>query len=380
MEEWEEQQNKEDEVDLVGLVAGVWDQRRFVAKVTGAFVLFGLIVALLSPVEYQVSATLLPESQSSQSLAGSLLQQYGGLLGGGSINLGQDGSISPQFYPTIVQSLPFQLELLKEEVHFSELDTTMSVYTYFDEIYTPSVFYYIRAYTLGLPRKIMNLFSTKQQSDQEVQLSRGQGVEGFKTESIYFVTGRQMSVISKMRERISANMDRETGTLQLVVEMQDPRAAAEIGQASIKLLKEHVISYRTEKAMQNLEFAKEQKSRAEARFTNAQNRLAEFRDSNMNLATAKAQTQEERLQSEYELAFNLFNSLAQQVEQAELRVQEETPVVNVLQPIQVPLSNSKPNTPLIVILSLFLGFFASLAILFSRRILDTFKHPPTPSL
>lgn len=37
------------------------------------------------------------------------------------------------------------------------------------------------------------------------------------------------------------------------------------------------------------------------------------------------------------LAFNVYNSVAQQVEQAKLKVQKQTPVVSVLQPVQVPV-------------------------------------------
>ncbi|MDZ7717087.1 MAG: hypothetical protein U5J95_12840 [Balneolaceae bacterium] len=76
---------------------------------------------------------------------------------------------------------------------------------------------------------------------------------------------------------------------------------------------------------------------ARKRFEQAQQQLAEFRDSNINLATAKAQSREQELQSQYDLTFNLYNSLSQRLEQAKLDLQEETPVLTVLQPVSVPL-------------------------------------------
>ena len=53
----------------------------------------------------------------------------------------------------------------------------------------------------------------------------------------------------------------------------------------------------------------EQLATAEARFEEAQLTLAEFRDSNQGTLSAKAQTEEQRLNSEYQIAFNLYNGL-----------------------------------------------------------------------
>lgn len=275
----------------------MWDRRRFIAKVTGIFVIIGLLIALLSPVEYEINATLLPEAQSMQSGVSGLLEQYGGLLGMSSnLSMGQERTIPPQLYPNIVQSLPFQLELLNTRTTFSEFDTTTTVYVFFDEIYTPSVFSYVIGYTIGLPGKIRGLF----QEEAPVQPLP----KGFATDSIVSVTKNQMEVIEDMRERMTVGLDEESGTLTLTAEMPDPQAAAEIGQTGITLIKEYIKNYRTRKAMQNLEFAEEQMAKAKERFEQAQNRLVKFRDSNVILTTAKAQAEEQRLQSEFDLAFN----------------------------------------------------------------------------
>ena len=365
VEEWEERDTEEREIDLVELARHIWDERFFIAKVTGVFVIIGLLVALLSPKEYQTGATLMPELQSSQSTANNLLQQYGGLLGmsGGNLDAGQQGMIPPTLYPQIVQSLPFQLELLNKRVHFAEFDTTTTVYTFFDEVYTPSVFSYIMAYTVGLPGKIIGLIKGEEETDQPLP-------QGFATDSVVSVTKGQMEVIDNMRERVTVSLNEETGVINLMVEMPDPNAAAQVGKTSIALLKEYMTNYRTRKAKEDLEQAQQQLEEVRQRFEEAQNRLAEFRDSNVNLATAKAQTREQRLQSEYDLAFNVYNSLSQQVEQAKLKVQEQTPVVSILQPVQVPLEDTTSGLLILILITL-LGFLLSLVwILLSSFMLD----------
>jgi uncharacterized protein involved in exopolysaccharide biosynthesis len=324
----------------------------------------GLLVALLSPKEYQTSATLLPESQSAQGGAAGLLDQYGGMLGlsGANLNMDQQGMIPPTLYPQIVQSLPFQLELLNKEVEFAEFDTTATVYTFFDKVYTPSVFSYAKEYTLGLPGKMIGLIKGEEEIERPLP-------EGFGADSVVSVTKEQMSVIENMQERVAVSLDEETGVISLSVEMPDPNAAAQVGKTSIGLLKEYMKNYQTRKAQEDLKYARQQLQDVKQRFEEAQNRLAEFRDSNINLATAKAQTREQRLQSEYDLAFNVYNSVAQRVEQAKMKVQEQTPVVSILQPVQVPIDESKPQKINILLVFFTLGVFLSLVFIFSKKYL-----------
>ncbi|MAO66092.1 MAG: hypothetical protein CL666_13945 [Balneola sp.] len=353
VEEWEEDQNGEREIDLIELARYIWDNRSTIYKFVAVGIVLGLTVALLSPKEYQSGATLMPEMQSTESGASRLLQQYGGLLGmsGGGNMEGGGSMIPPQLYPQIVQSLPFQLELLNEEVEFPRFETSTTVYTFFDEVYTPSVLTHIKGYTIGLPGKIIGLFK---EEAPKAALPRG-----FETDSVISVTKNQMAIIDNMRERVSISLNEETGVINLTVTMPDPQASAQLAQTSIGLMKEYVVNYRTRKAEEDLRFAREQLEMAKAEFETVQNRLAEFRDSNINLSSARAQTQEQRLQSEYDLAFNVYNSVAQQVEQAKLKVQEQTPVVSVLQPVQVPVDD---ETSGLLILIGFITFSGGLSI------------------
>jgi len=363
VEEWDEGRGSgETEIDLVELARHIWENRSTIYKFVVVGIVLGLAVALLSPKEYQSGATLMPEVQSSQGGASRLLQQYGGLLGlgGGSADLGSETSIPPMLYPQIVQSLPFQLQLLNTDVDFAEFGTTTTVYNFFEEVYAPSVLSYVKGYTVGLPGKLVGLFK---EEEAPKPLPRG-----FETDEVISVTKNQMEIIENMRERVSVSLNEESGVINLTVTMPDPQAAAQIAQTSIGLIREYVTNYRTRKAEQDLEFAREQLSTAKTDFEAAQNRLAEFRDGNVNLATARAETELQRLQSEYDLSFNVYNTLAQQVEQAKLKVQEQTPVVSVLQPVQVPVDDE--SSGLMVLVTFVIGaIIVSLLFVVTRLIL-----------
>lgn len=346
-----------DEIDLLGMVLFFWERRRLIAKITGAFFILGIVIVLLSRVEYQSSTTLLPESQSSGSMASSLLQRYGGMLGMRGSTGGGEGGLSTGLYPKIIESLPYQVELMNEEVYFSSLDTTLTIHEYFQNEYPPSSLEYIKRYTLGLPGQLRNLFSSDSSGARKVTV-----VKKIARDSVVSLPGEQAGTAGKLKNRITINHGEE-GLLTLTAEFPDPNAAAEVGQAAINILKEYVRDYRTQKAKKELEFAREQVQEAKKRFEEAQNKLAEFMDSNVNLATAKAKTRQQELQSKYDLAFSLYNSLSQNLQQAKLKVEERTPVFTTVEPFRIPGGPSKPNTSLIIIVFTLLGFLIGLGYL-----------------
>ena len=154
-----------DTIDLVALAKTIWENRKTVYKVVGIFLILGLLIAFLSPVEYDTQATLMPELPSSGSSSGAagLLQKYGGLLGinSSSLSSSDQSTINPMLYPNIISSTPFMLELMNQKVQSAEYDTTVTVFTYFNGVYTPSVFSYVLKYTIGLPGQIKKLFEGK---------------------------------------------------------------------------------------------------------------------------------------------------------------------------------------------------------------------------
>ena len=312
----------------------------------------GLLIALFSPDEFSTSATLMPEAESTQSTAGSLLNRYGGLLGiSGGVNGSAEGTIPPQLYPNVVQSLPFQIELMNTPVHFADVDTTVTPHVFFTEVKSPSVLGYAKRFTIGLPGQIIKLFKGDQPEDEAV-------ITKVDRDSVLHLSKEQMETVKTMRQRLTVSVDQETGVITLNSEFPDPQATAEIGQAGIVLLKEYMRDYRTRKANQDLEFVQGQVAEAKKDFEQAQQNLAEFQDSNLNLATAKAETRRQELQSQYDLAFNLYNSLNKHLQQAKMQVQEQTPVFSVLQPVSVPLKDNTSGLLILVVSGILGGIIA----------------------
>jgi LPS O-antigen subunit length determinant protein (WzzB/FepE family) len=86
-----------------------------------------------------------------------------------------------------------------------------------------------------------------------------------------------------------------------------------------------------------------------------------------------ARTEEERLMNEYQLAFQVYSQLAQQLETAQIKVKEDTPVFSIVKPVTVPIEKSKPNRPLILIIWTFLGGIIGVGWIFGKQFLKDIK-------
>jgi uncharacterized protein involved in exopolysaccharide biosynthesis len=164
--------------------------------------------------------------------------------------------------------------------------------------------------------------------------------------------------------------------------MRDPEVVAQLTDTIAGMLANYVIGYRTQKAQADFNFIHNSYLDSRQRFLTAQQNLASFRDQNRNIISAVTATKEEQLKDEFNVAFNVYNSLAQQLEQARIKVQEATPVFKVIEPARIPLRAS-PVRYLLVFFSVLMGFFVALGLMFikylSSPIIQTESEEPEPS-
>jgi uncharacterized protein involved in exopolysaccharide biosynthesis len=362
----ESQNNKpiiqNDEIDLLEIFRKIKNGRKIIFKSVVVFFVIGLILTLGTPKQYKSSVTLLIESSSGSSGMSGLLQQFGGLAG---ISLGSGGSkdaLSPELYPEVVKSTPFLLEIMNQKVTESKYDSTLTVAQYLERRTKSSLGSVIMDYTIGLPGKIIGWLRGKPKAQKP----------SIKNQGLFRITPAQTSMIGLLAGCITTKQKESSGTLIISAEMQDPQVAALLVDSVVKSLTRYVTDYRTQKAKTDLQFVEQRHAEAEAKYISAQRALASHKDQNKNIIFATVKTEEDRLQAEYSLAFNVFNSLSQQLEQAKMKLQENTPVFKILEPAQVPLRRSKPQTSLILIGVCFLGTLVGTVIILGKDALQ--KH------
>ncbi|MEM8969194.1 MAG: Wzz/FepE/Etk N-terminal domain-containing protein [Bacteroidota bacterium] len=380
--------DEEDEIDLLKLFQQVWSRRKVVFITMGITFALGLFIAIVSPAEYSTEIILMPQTSDPSSLGGSssILTQLGGFAG---VGLGgASGTLDKTLYPDITQSTSSYLAIMDEEMYFSSLDTSMNLYYYFTEVNTPSVTEHIKRYTLGLPRMLIRLPISLLSSSEKPSLVQNtdqvfpdnlQKAEDHntlnKSDTLYqpiMLTSLQLSVIAKLGERIITTIE-GNGMVKVSATMPDPLVAAKSTKLAVNYLTQYITDYRIEKAQADLIFIEKQYEDKKNRYNEAQQMLASIQDRNSNIVTERGRIELERARTDYNLAFSLYQSVAQQLEQARIKVQEETPAFKVLEPIQIPLRKSAPNEELIIILSLFAGVALGFAIIIIQIIYNNIK-------
>ncbi len=184
----------------------------------------------------------------------------------------------------------------------------------------------------------------------------------------------QDKIANAIRGSVMLAVDKKTSVISLTVTAQDPKVAAEISEEVISRLQTYVTNYRTEKARLDVQYYETLYAEAKDAYFKSQQQYAGYVDRNQGVILQRVKTEQERLQNEMNLNYQLYNTCAQQLQAAKAKVQQETPVFTIINPPQVPLKRSKPSKVTILFASIFLGgVIAAVWILWGRDTLASFK-------
>lgn len=355
-------QEEEKEIDLLELAYKLWSQKKLLLVWCLWGALAGLIIAFSIPKEYTTEVKLAPESQSARMSFSGGLSALASMAGLSASSGGGSDAVYPQLYPDIVESVPFATSLFNVPLTDSEGNTLLLRDYLKEDISTPWW-----SHVIGFPMKavgfVLSIGRSKDKEDADTMI-----IDNFQ------LTPEEMGLVGMIRARVKASVDQKTNLISIETEMQDPLISAVLVDTVVKRLQDYVTDYRTNKARKDLEYAEMLNREAQQAYYKAQQELADYLDRNQNLATRSAQVTKDRLENESELAFNVFNETAIQVQNAKSKVQETTPVYTVITPATVPLRPTSPKKGLIIGGCVFLAFIACSAwILFGTPLVAEYK-------
>lgn len=337
-----------DEIDIMELLRKLFKDWKLILKWCGIAAVAGLVIAFSIPKEYTVDAKMAPE-MTSKSGSGSL-SSLASLAGINLSSMSTVDAVYPDLYPDIVSSTPFVVELFPVQVTFK--DKKESVTT---DLYT-----YLKDYTRGpwwgkvtsAPFKLLGWF-------MGLFREKVEPVEGYAALDSRELTQEQEDIAKAIRGSIALSVDKKTSVMSMTVTAQDPQVATKICEEVITRLQTYVTSYRTEKSRKDLEYYETLYEESKEAYFASQQRYASYMDRNQGVVLQRVRTEQERLQNEMNLNYQLYNACAQQLQTAKAKVQQETPVFTVINPPQVPLKRSKPSKVKILLASIFLGGMAA---------------------
>ena len=354
--------NEELEIDLMDLLRKVVSIRKKIYKAAGIGLIIGGIVAISIPKQYTVEVTLSPEMGSAKG---------GGLSGlaasflGSDVTMG-DGSdaLNASLSADIVSSTPFLLELstMKIPVLKNEM---MTLNAYLDEESSPWW-----SYVIGLPGMaiggVKSLFISEEDEFMSSDKASHGTIELSKKESVKIET---------LKRKIAASVDKKTAMTTVAVTFQNPKVAAIVADSVVGKLQEYIINYRTSKAKEDCVYLERLFKERQQEYYVAQKKYADYLDSHDNIILQSARAEQERLQNDMSLAYQVYSQVASQLQVARAKVQEEKPVFAVVEPAVVPLNPSGTSKKIYVLAFIFLSVCIVIFWkLFGENILNKFKE------
>lgn len=162
-----------------------------------------------------------------------------------------------------------------------------------------------------------------------------------KTESgVIELSQEQNRKINILRRNITAIIDKKTAITNVIVTLQDPKVTAVVADSVVRRLQEYIITYRTSKAKEDCAYLENLFKERRLEYYTAQKKYAEYIDSHDNLVFQTVRAEQERLQNDMNLAYQVYSQVANQLQVSRAKVQEEKPVFAVVEPVVVPLKAS----------------------------------------
>lgn len=332
------------------MLEGVFRGRKIFLTLGSLGLAIGILIAFTTPREYQSSSYILLESEGS----GGSLGQMGALAGLAGINMSQLQSgqmaLTSDIFPDVIHSRDFLLSISKEKFKFESKDgEVQSLEDYYYKEQPSNIVKKGLNLIISIPSILVNLFASADPLPSNLE----EAVE--KQEDYLNLTGQELFAVGELKKRIL--IEQKGKMIRLNVSMPEPVIAAKVNSMVLERLIGYVTEYKVGRQRRNLEFIEERVQETEKKFNEAQMRLAAFRDGNQGLISQRVRTREEQLEFEFNIAYNVYNSIKQEMEQAAIQLKKETPIFTVLEKATIPLGPSKPNKPLILVFSLFFGLF-----------------------
>lgn len=334
----QEAENDELEIDWMEILRKIITIRKTLYKAAGVGVVLGIIIALSIPKQYTVTVTLSPEMGGDKA-GGGLASLASSFLGGAATSNSPD-ALNATLAPDIVASTPFVLELFNTRVQTldGELDTTLVAY--WDEQKQPW-WGYIKAAPGMAIGAIKSLFT-----------------EEIDTASVlnpFQLTPKEASKVEAIKQSIYADVDKKTAKTTISVTLQDPKVTAIVADSVVAKLQQYIIDYRIKKAKEDCAYLEELYKERQQEYYEAQSKYAHYFDTNRNIAFQSVRAEQERLQNDMNLAYQVYSQVAQQLQVARAKIQEEKPVFAVVEPATIPLLPSGTSRKTILLGIVFLA-------------------------
>lgn len=335
------EQEEESSIDFGAIFAALKKHKRLYKKVLAITFVVACILMLSIPNYYKCEVKLAPELSTSRSMnsLSAMAASFGLKMGTGA--MGNTEALYPMIYPELMGGTDFKVSLFQVPVHKKDSTRVMTYYDYLlNEQKVPWWNHVISA-----PFKLLGSLFAKEKKERPFDPFR--------------LTKKEADIVKGLDKRILCDVDNKTLVITIDVVDQDPYIAACIADTVQKRLQDFITEYRTKKARIDLEYTRKLYGEAKERYEKARRLYAEYSDANQDIIYNTARIRLQDLENDMQLKYNAYNTLANNLQAAEAKVQEETPSFTNLQTATVPVKKAGPARAKLVLIYLFLAFLCT---------------------
>ena len=260
-------------------------------------------------------------------------------------------AISPELYPELMKSNNFVVTLIDSRVKSidGKIDTTYYHYLLKHQKYSPWA-------KMIWPLK--RLFAKKKPAD----------VKGKHEIDPFRLTKEEDNVFNIIKNKIKCSVDKKTDVITITVNDQDPLIAATMSETAMQQLQSFITEYRTGKARNDVKYYKKLTEKAKETYEKARRIYGSYADANTDVMLESYRSKQEDLENDMQLKFNNYSTLNTQLQQAEAKLQERTPVFTVLRSASVPVKPAGPKRMIFVMGVTLIALLVSI-IIYTRDII-----------
>ena len=332
------EEEEETSIDFAKIFKDLLKHKTLYYKVLPVAFLLAAIYAISLPNYYNCTVKLSPELSGNKSTSGlaNLASSFG-------INLGTSGvgteALFPTLYPDLMSSVDFKASLFDVPVTREEDNQTFTYYDYLmNEQKAPW-------WSAGM-KAFFSLFSSKE-NEQNTKVNP------------FRLTKEQTDIVKAIDKNVVCDVDKKTMVITINVTDQDPLICATMADSVKTRLQKFITDYRTSKARVDLEYNKKMLVEAQAKYDQARDRYAAFADSHRAVTSKSAQTKVTDLQTEMQMRSQILQQVIAQMQEAEMKVQENTPAFTTLQSATVPVVKAGPKRAQMCLIFTFLAFLCT---------------------
>lgn len=338
-------EDKNHEIDIVAIVKKVIKDKWSLLVFFIIFAVLGIAVALMTPRTYSTDVVVAPELSSGSMPEG--LSDIASMVGV-DLNNGNKSSVDaiyPQIYPDVISSNDFIVQLFNIPV---TTEGAKNSKTYFDHITKDAkmgFWDYPKTWMGNIVKKITGKKDTTNLADASTVIDP------------VHLSKVQSDIRDAIRSQVTCVVDKKTNVITITAKDFDRFVSAEVADTVQKRLRNYIIEYRTKKFKQDVAYAQSLVDTAEAKYVKTRNAYTAFAEANTDVTQESFVTKRDEMENNMQMRYTNYTQALQQLQVAQAKLREHTPVFTVIQEASVPFKPSGTPRSLIVLGYVLAGLF-----------------------